>query len=91
MSRFFTAVACALTLMGPAAFAQTSMNNGMSNGTAGAMSSESMSKPTDAMKPAANMKPADSMSKPTDAMAQSSSMGNSMSSPSSNSMSHPAQ
>jgi hypothetical protein len=70
MSRIFATAVCALTLLGPAAFAQSSMSNSsmgnsMSNGTPGAMSSS-----TNTMKPATStmsndaMKAQSSMSKP---------------------------
>jgi pentapeptide MXKDX repeat protein len=80
MSRFFITAACALTLLGPAAFAQNSMGNSMSPGHS--MSSGNSMAP-DSMK-----KPTGSMTKPkTDTgMAPSNAMGNAMG----NSMGHPS-
>lgn len=86
MSRFFTVAACALTLLGPAAFAQSSMGNSMSSPTSGTMSpnttkpSDSMKKPETGMTNGNTMAPANSMA-PGNTMAPANSMGNSMSHP----------
>ncbi len=81
MSRIFITAACAFSLLGPAAFAQSSMGNSKSP-------SNSMSPASSTMAPGSMQKPADSMTKPktdtgmSNSMAPSSSMGNSMTHPS---------
>lgn len=94
MSRIFAA-ACALALLGPAAFAQNTMGNGMSNGAASTMSNGSMgTKPSDTMKPLENkakpatgngmsnsMAPSGNTMAPQNNMAPGNNMGNSTSTP----------
>lgn len=79
MLRIFPAAICALTLLGPAAFAQSSMGDNMGNGSSSAMASGtqgSMSK--NEMKPSDKTKPADTM-KPTGGMSDSMAPSNGMS------------
>lgn len=79
MSRIFITAACAFSLLGPAAFAQSSMGSSMGN---------TMSPSGNAMSSATMNKPSDSMAKPktdsgmSNGMAPSGAMGNAMNHPS---------